>query len=400
MRVSITALALGGVLAFGAPASAQKKYGPQGVSDTEIKIGQTMPHSGPVSIYGVMGRVHQAYFDMVNEKGGVNGRKITFISADDAFSPPKTVEQTRKMVENDGVFMLFGSSGTAAQSAVQKYLNARKVPQLMLSTGASKFNDPQNFPWTTPILQTYSTEGAVYAQWLMETRPAAKVAILMQNDDFGRDYVKGFKDKLGAKAATMIVKEATFEAIDPTVDSQILALKASGADVLYDASLGKTTAQVLKKLTEIDWKPMTLVVSNSVSQPVLLAAGLDNAKGIITASGAKRSGDPANQNDPGVVAYKTFMQKYLPKEDPVNEIGFSAYSWAVVLEKLLKDCGDELTPENILAKATNMKNVTAPALMDGVTYNTNPKDYAPLKKLIIQQFDGVAWKPIRAVTVD
>ena len=400
MRVSITALALGGVLAFAAPAVAQKKYGPQGVSDAEIKIGQTMPHSGPVSIYGIMGRVHQAYFDMVNEKGGINGRKITFISADDAFSPPKTVEQTRKMVENDGVFMLFGSSGTAAQSAVQKYLNAKKVPQLMLSTGASKFNDPEHFPWTTPILQTYSTEGAVYAQWLMETKPDAKVAILMQNDDFGRDYVKGFKDKLGAKAATMIVKEATFEAIDPTVDSQILALKASGADVLYDASLGKTTAQVLKKLTEINWKPMTLVVSNSVSQPVLLAAGLDNSKGIITASGTKRSGDPANQNDPGVIAYKTFMQKYLPKEDPVNEIGFSAFSWAVVLEKLLKDCGDELTPENILAKAVNMKNITAPALMDGVTYNTNPKDYAPLKKLIIQQFDGVAWKPIRAVTVD
>ena len=400
MRVSITALAMAGALAIAAPAAAQKKYGPQGVSDTEIKIGQTMPHSGPVSIYGIMGRVHQAYFDMVNEKGGINGRKITFISADDAFSPPKTVEQTRKMVENDGVFMLFGSSGTAAQSAVQKYLNAKKIPQLMLSTGASKFNDPQNFPWTTPILQTYSTEGAVYAQWLMETKPDAKVAILMQNDDFGRDYVKGFKDKLGAKAATMIVKEATFEAIDPTVDSQILALKASGADVLYDASLGKTTAQVLKKLTEINWKPMTLVVSNSVSQPVLLAAGLDNSRGIITASGTKRSGDPANQNDPGVVAYKTFMQKYLPKEDPVNEIGFSAFSWAVVLEKLLKDCGDELTPENILSKATNMKNITAPALMDGVSYNTNPKDYAPLKKLIIQQFDGVAWKPIRAVTVD
>ncbi len=400
MRAMITAIALGGALAFAAPAIAQKKYGPQGVSDTEIKIGQTMPHSGPVSIYGIMGRVHQAYFDMVNEKGGINGRKITFISADDAFSPPKTVEQTRKMVENDGVFMLFGSSSTAGQSAVQKYLNAKKIPQLMLSTGASKFNDPKNFPWTTPILQTYSTEGEVYAQWLMETRPNAKVAILMQNDDFGRDYIKGFKDKLGAKAATMIVKEATFEVVDPTVDSQILALKSSGADVLFDASLGKTTAQVLKKLTEIDWKPLTLVVSNSVSQPVLLAAGLDNAKGIVTASGTKRSGDPANANDPGVVAYTTFMKKYLPKEDPVNEIGFSAYSWAVVLEKLLKDCGDELTPENILSKATNMKNVGAPALMDGVTYNTTPTDYAPLKKLIIQRFDGQAWKPVQAVTVE
>ena len=398
-RVPIAcALLLAG--AFIAPAAAEKKYGPQGVTDTEIVIGQTMPHSGPVSIYGIMGRVHMAYFDMVNEKGGINGRKIKFISADDAFTPPKTVEQTRKLVENDGVFMLFGSSSTAGQSAVQKYLNAKKIPQLMLSTGASKFNDPKAFPWTTPILQVYSTEGAVYAQWLMETKPDAKVAILMQNDDFGRDYVKGFKDKLGPKAATMIIKEATFEVIDPTVDSQVLALKASGADVLFDASLGKTTAQVLKKLTEINWKPMTLVVSNSVSQPVLLAAGLDNAKGIITASGTKRSGDPANANDPGVVAYKTFMTKYLPKEDPLNEIGFSAYSWAVVLEQLLKDCGDELTPDNILSKAINMKNVTAPALMEGVTYNTTPTDYAPLKKLVIQQFDGAAWKPVRAITVD
>ncbi len=397
-RIGIAALAAA-ALTYGANAQAQKKYGPQGVSDTEIKIGQTMPHSGPVSVYGIMGRVHMAYFQMVNERGGVNGRKVTLISADDAFSPPKTVEQTRKLVENDGVFMMFGSSSTAGQSAVQKYLNAKKVPQLMLSTGASKFNDPKNFPFTTPILQLYSTEGEVYAQYLMDTKPDAKVAILMQNDDFGRDYVKGFKDKLGDKAAKMIIKEATFEVVDPTVDSQVLALKASGADVLFDASLGKTTAQVLKKLSEINWKPMTLVVSNSVSMPVLQAAGLDNAKGIMTATSTKRSGDPDNANDPDVVAYRTFMQKYLPNEDPINEIGFSAYSWAVVLEQLLKSCGDELTPENIVAKATNMKDVRGPSLMPGITYSTTPTDYSPVKKMVIQSFDGVRWKPIKEVSV-
>ncbi|MBX3526557.1 MAG: ABC transporter substrate-binding protein [Rhodoblastus sp.] len=399
MKTSIAALALAATLAFAAPALAQKKYGPQGANDTEIKIGQTMPYSGPVSIYGIMGRVHSAYFQMVNEKGGINGRKINLISLDDAYSPPKTVEQTRKLVESDGVLFMFGSSGTAGQSAVQKYLKSKKVPQLMLSTGASKFNDPQNFPWTTPILQVYSTEGEVYAQYLMEEKPNAKVAILMQNDDFGRDYIKGFKAKLGAKAATMIVKEASFEAIDPTVDSQILALKASGADVLIDASLGKTTAQVMKKLTEIGWKPLHIVVSNSVGQPVLRAAGLDNAKGIMTASGTKRSGDPANANDPGVVAYKAFMQKYLPGEDPLNEIGFSAYSWAVTLEKVLKECGDDLTPENVVAKATSMKSIAAPALLDGVTYSTKPTDYSAIKKLMIQTFDGARWHIVRAVEV-
>jgi ABC-type branched-subunit amino acid transport system substrate-binding protein len=295
---------------------------------------------------------------------------------------------------------MFGSASTAGQSAVQKYLNSKKIPQLMLSTGASKFNDPKNFPWTTPILQVYSTEGEVYAQWLLATKPDAKVAILMQNDDFGRDYIKGFKDKLGAKAATMIVKEATFEATDPTVDSQVLALKASGADVLFTASLGKTTAQVLKKLSEINWKPLTIVVANSVSMPVLQAAGLDNARGIVTATSAKRSGDPANAGDADVVAYKAFMQKYLPKEDPLNEIGFSAYSWVVVMAKLLEACGDDLTPDNILSKATNMKNVPAPALLPGVVYNTTPTDYSPLKKLIIQSFDGAAWQSVKAVSAD
>ncbi len=397
---TLLGLTAAAALVFSSAAHAQKKYGPQGVSDTEIKIGQTMPHSGPASAYGIMGRVHMGYFQMVNERGGINGRKVKLISADDAFSPPKTVEQTRKMVEDDGVFITFGSSGTAAQSAVQKYLNAKKVPQLLISTGASKFNDPKTFPYTTQILHLYPTEGEIYAQYLMDTKPDAKVGILMQNDDFGRDFVKGFKSKLGDKAAKMIVKEMTFEVVDPSIDSQVLALKASGADVLFNASLGKQTAQVLKKLAEVDWKPLHIVVSTSVGQPILQAAGLQTAKGIITATPTKRASQPSNANDPDIVAYKAFMQKYLPNEDPTNEIGFSAYSWAVVLEKLLASCGDELTPENILSKATNMKGMTSPALLPGVTYNTTPTDYAPVKTLEIQTFDGADWKTIKKVSVN
>ncbi|MFV0280898.1 MAG: ABC transporter substrate-binding protein [Rhodoblastus sp.] len=394
----ICALALAASVSPGA--YAQKKYGPQGVSDTEIKIGQTMPYSGPASAYGVEGRAQAAFFQMLNEKGGINGRKITLISLDDAFSPPKTVEATRRLVENDRVFMTFSSIGTAAQSAVQKYLNARKIPQLMLSTGASKFNDPKHFPWTTPILHLYPTEGEIYAQYLLETKPDAKVAILMQNDDFGRDFVKGFKARLGAKAATMIVKEATFEVADPTVDSQVVALKASGADVLFDASLGKQTGQILKKLYEIDWKPLHIVVSTSVGRPILEAAGLDKAKGIITATPYKQVDEPQYANDPDVLAYKAMMQKYAPGDDPTNSIGFIAYSWAVVLAKLIQECGDDLTPENILAKATNMKNVPSPALLPGIAYTTTPDDYTPIKRLRIQTFNGKSWTPIRDVTVN
>ncbi len=400
MKFRVTMVALCAI-ASASGAQAQKKYGPQGVSDTEIKIGQTMPYSGPASAYGIEGRAQAAFFQMLNEtKGGVNGRKIKFISLDDAFSPPKTIEQTRKLVEDDGVFMTFSSIGTAAQSAVQKYLNTRKVPQLMLSTGASKFNAPKTFPFTTPILHLYPTEGEAYAQYLLDTKPGAKIAILMQNDDFGRDFVKGFKARLGDKAAQMIVKEETFEIADPTVDSQVLALKASGADVLFDASLGKQTGQILKKLSEIDWKPLHIVVSTSVGRPILQAAGLDKATGIITATPYKQIDEPAYANDPDVLAYKALMQKYSPNDDPNNSIGFIAWSWANVLAKLIESCGDELTPENIVAKATTMRNVQSPALLPGITYNTTPTDYAPIKKLRIQTFTGETWTPIRDVSVD
>lgn len=400
MHHIVRAAVVAAALVAASAASAQKKYA-QGVSDAEIRIGQTMPYSGPASAYGILGRAQVAYFRMINEQGGVNGRKINLISLDDGFSPPKTVEATRRLVEDDGVFFTFSSVGTAAQSAVQKYLNAKKVPQLFLSTGAAKFNDPARFPLTTPILHLYSTEGEVYARYLLASRPDARVGILMQNDDFGRDFVNGFKKVLGDKAAAMIVREAVFEVADPTVDSQILALKASGADVLFNVSLGKQTAQSLKKLAEIGWKPLHIVVSTSVSRQVLDAAGLDNARGIVSARPYKQSSSPAFANDPDIIAFRQFMQKYMPNEDPTNELGFSAYSWAVVMTKLLASCGDDLSVENLVRQATNMKGVTAPALLPGITYNTTPTDYAPIKKLRIQRLGGNGdWESIQDVSVD
>lgn len=397
MRKGSIVLAAAALAASILAAHAQKKYGP-GVSDTEIRIGQTMPYSGPASFYGIEGRAQEAYFRSVNEKGGVNGRKITLVSLDDAFSPPKTVEATRRMVEQEGVLFTFSSIGTAAQTAVQRYLTSKKVPQLFLSTGASKWNDPKNFPWTTPILVLYSTEGDIYARYLVEAKPDAKVAILMQNDDFGKDFVAGFKRALGDKAKSMIVKEVSFEIGDPTLDAQVVALKGSGADVLYDVSLGKQTAQVIKKLAEMNWKPMHMVVGTSTGRPILEAAGLDNSKGIISATAYKQASSPAFANDPDVVAYKAFMKKYLPNEDSSNEIGFIAYSWAVMLVKQLESMGDDLTQESIVAKATNMKNVGSVALLPGITYNTTPTDYAPVKTLRLQQFNGDTWDKIKDVT--
>ena len=397
MKRSLSTIAALALLTL--PAAAQKKYGP-GVSDTEIRIGQTMPYSGPVSFYGIEGRAQEAYFRKVNEAGGINGRKITLISLDDAFSPPKTVEATRRMVEQDVVLFTFSSVGTAAQTAVQKYLTTKKVPQLFLSTGASKWNNPKDFPWSTSILAIYSTEGSIYARYLLETKPDAKIGILMQNDDFGKDYVAGFKRGLGDKAKSMIIKEVAVEAAEPTLDAQIIALKQSGADTIYDVTLGKQTAQVIKKLAELNWKPMHLIVGTSTGKPILDAAGLDNSKGIISATPYKQASSPAFANDPDVVEYKAFMKKYLPNDDPSNEIGFIAYSWAVLLTKIIGTMGDDLTQESIVAKATNMKGLTSPALLPGISYNTTPTDYSALKTLRLQQFNGETWDKIRDVTAE
>ncbi|RYX98381.1 MAG: branched-chain amino acid ABC transporter substrate-binding protein [Bradyrhizobiaceae bacterium] len=380
--------------------AADKKYS-EGASDTEVKLGQTMPYSGPLSIHGIQGRTELAYFRMLNEeKGGINGRKINLISLDDAFSPPKTVEQTRKLVEDDGVLALFGSSGTAAQSAVQKYLNTKGVPQLLVSTGANKWNQPKTFKWSTPAFHLYGTEGEILAKYLLSTKPDARVAILMQNDDFGRDYVAGFKKGLGDKAARMIVKEVSYELTDPTLDSPIAQLKSSGADVFFNVSLGKASSQSFKKAYELDWKPLQLVVSPSVGRQFLEAAGLNAVTGIIAATPYKQVSSPRWANDPDVLAYQAFMKKYLPNEDPKNEIGFAVYSFAFVMGKIIEACGDDLTRDNLLYHATHLTNLAAPSLLPGTTYNTSPDNYVPFKRLVVQKFDGQDWVELQAVSVE
>jgi ABC-type branched-subunit amino acid transport system substrate-binding protein len=399
LLTAITAISVGFLLTASAGA-AEKKYD-EGASDTEVKLGQTMPYSGPLSIHGIQGRTEVAYFRMLNEeKGGINGRKINLISLDDAFSPPKTVEQTRKLVEGDGVLAMFGSSGTAAQSAVQKYLNTKGVPQLLVSTGANKWNQPKTFKWSTPAFHLYGTEGEILAKYLLSVKPDAKVAILMQNDDFGRDYVSGFKKGLGDKASTMIVKEVTYELSDPTMDSQIAQLKSSGADTFFNVSLGKAASQSFKKAYELDWKPLQLVVSPSVGRQFLEAAGFDAVTGIIAATPYKQVSSPKWAEDADVVAYQAFMRKYLPNEDPKNEIGFAVYSFAYIMGKIIEACGDNLTRENLLYQATHLNGVPAPSLLPGTTYQTTPDNYVPFKRLVVQKFDGQDWVQVTAITVD
>jgi ABC-type branched-subunit amino acid transport system substrate-binding protein len=402
MKKTISALVLvsAGWLLAGSALAGEKKYS-EGASDTEVKLGQTMPYSGPLSIHGIQGRTELAYFRMLNEeKGGINGRKINLISLDDAFSPPKTVEQTRKLVEDDGVLALFGSSGTAAQSSVQKYLNSKGIPQLLVSTGANKWNQPKAFKWSTPAFHLYGTEGEILAKYLLTIKPDARIAILMQNDDFGRDYVSGFKKGLGDKAAKMIVKEVPYELTDPTMDSQIAQLKASGADTFFNVSLGKATSQAFRKAYELDWKPLQLVVSPSVGRQFLEAAGLNTVTGIIAATPYKAVTSPRWANDPDVLAYQAFMKKYLPNEDPKNEIGFSVYSFAYIMGKIIEACGDDLTRENLLYQATHLNNVPAPSLLPDTTYNTSPDNYVPFRRLLVQKFDGQDWVPVTAVNVD
>ncbi|GGC75463.1 ABC transporter substrate-binding protein [Chelatococcus reniformis] len=379
------------------PAWAQKQYD-TGATDTAVTIGNTVPYSGPLSAHGMQGRTEAAFFRMLNEeRGGINGRKINFISLDDAFSPPKTVEQTRKLVEQDGVLATFASVGTAAQTAVQKYLNGKGVPQLLVSTGATKWNQPSVFKWTTPASSTYGVEAESYAKYLLKEKPDAKVVIFYQNDDYGKDYVTGFKKGLGDKASTMIIKEITYELTDPTVDSQVLAAKNSGADTLLNVTLGKATSQTFKKLTEIGWKPLQFVSSPSTGRVFLDAAGIENIQGIMTASAYKQVTSPRWADDPDVKTYLAFMKKYLPNDDITNEIGFVSYSFAHVMAHIIEKAGDNLTRENLLKQATTLKDVKVPALIPGVSYSNSPTDYTPVKALQLYRFEGNDWAPVGEV---
>ena len=373
-------------------ADAQKKYDP-GASDTEIKIGQTVPFSGPASAYATIGKAQAAYFNMINEQGGVNGRKINLIQYDDAYSPPKAVEQVRKLVESDEVLLTFQIIGTPSNAAVQKYLNAKKVPQLFAATGASKFTDPKNFPWTLGFNPNYFVEGRIYGQYIIKNHPNAKIGILYQNDDLGRDYLNGIKAGLGNKAATMIVAEASYEVSDPTIDSQILKLKSSGADVLFSASTPKFAAQTIKKNAELNWKPVHILDINATSVgAVMQPAGLEASKGVISVNYGKDPLDPTWKDDPGMKKYFDLMAKYYPEGDKNSNFNAYGYSTAQLMVHVLKQCGDDLSRENIMRHAADIHDLALPMLLPGVAINTSPSDFRPLKQMRLVRFDGQTWQ--------
>ena len=375
-------------------AIAQKKYDP-GASDAEIKIGQTLPYSGPASAYSTFGKVEAAYFRKINDEGGINGRKIVFLSLDDSYSPPKTVEATRRLVEQEQVLLMFGSLGTPQNTAVHAYMNAHKVPQLFVFTGAAKWNDPQNHPWTMGLQINYQTEARIYAKHILQTRPNAKIAVLSQNDDFGKDYLKGLKDGLGDNAGKMIVAEATYEATDPSVDSQIIQLQGSGADVFMNMSLPKTAAQAIRKAYDISWKPTQYLSAVSFSVgAVLTPAGLDKSVGIISGVSGKDPTDPRWANDAGMNDWRAFMKKYYPEGDLADGNNVSGYPAARLMVHVLTQCGDNLTHENVMRQAASLKDFVAPTALPGVKLNTTPSDFAPTKMMQLVRFDGRTWVPL------
>jgi branched-chain amino acid transport system substrate-binding protein len=387
--------ALAGLASFavaaGTPASAQKKYD-TGATDTEIKIGNIMPYSGPASAYGVIGKTEAAYFNKVNAEGGINGRKINFISYDDAYSPPKAVEQARKLVESDGVLFIFQSLGTPSNSAIQKYMNNKKVPQLFVATGATKWGDPKDFPWTMGWQPTYQSEARIYAKYIMDNLPNGKIGILYQNDDYGKDYLKGLKDGLGSKAS-MIIAEVPYETSDPTVDSQIVKLKASGADIFFNVTTPKFAAQAIKKIAELGWKPVQILnnVSNSVGG-VLTPAGLENSKGVLSTIYYKVPSDPTWKDDAGFKTWSVFMDKYYADGDRTDNNTVYGYLLGQTLVQALKQCGDDLTRENVMKQAANLKHLELDMLLPGISVNTSPTDFYPLKQMQMEKFDGASWK--------
>jgi branched-chain amino acid transport system substrate-binding protein len=375
----------------GASALAQKKYGP-GVSDTEIRIGQTMPYSGPASAYATSGRAQAAYFAKINAEGGVNGRKIRLISLDDAYSPPRAVEQVRRLVEQDEVLLIFSSFGTPTNTAIVKYLNARRVPHLFVASGASEFGDPRTFPWTIGWRPNYQAEAKVYAKYLLKERPNAKIAALYQHDDVGKDYMKGLRDGLGGAASRMIVAEASYEMSDATVDSQIVSLKASGADTLFNFSTPKFAAQAIRRSYDIGWKPLHFVGNPAASvATVLKPAGLDKSVGIIIANFQKDPTDRRWQEDAGFKDWVAWMKQYYPEGDLTDIYNVYAYSLAQTLVHVLKQCGDDLTRESVMRQAAGLKNLELPMLLPGIRINTGPADFHPVKQMQLQRFDGKQW---------
>ncbi len=397
---NLSAASVAALLILNAPAFAQKTYS-QGVSDTEIKIGQTVPLSGPASAFGAYGRTYQGYFQMLNEQGGVNKRKVNLLLVDNAYSPPKAVEQIRKLVEDDGIFIEVGTVGTVPNVATQKYMNDKKVPQLFISAGGRRFNDPKGFPLTIPFYPNFEMEGAIAAKYVLKTNPNARIGVLYQNDDFGKDYVRGFKSALGAKAS-MIVAETPYELADPTIDSQILKLKSAGADTLVEQSTPKFAAQAIRKVAEIGWAPLHIVGSAASSiDGVLKPAGLDASKGLVTTAFLKQPTDPTWANDPDVKAFGEFMAKYGGGDPITNYFSLSGYVNAEAVALVLRNCGDNLTRENVIRQATSLKGARIPMLLPGITLNTSADDYNAFKALRIQKFDGANWTLVgEAISAD
>jgi branched-chain amino acid transport system substrate-binding protein len=373
------------------PVHAQKAYGP-GVSDTEIKLGQSTPLSGPASAFGAgAGRAVVAYFDLLNEQGGINGRKINFTQLDNAYSAPKAVEQSRKLVEDTGVLAEVGTIGTAPNVAIQKYLNSKQVPQLFITAGGRRFNDPKTFPWTVPLYPDFETEGRVVAKYLLKNKPDAKIGVLYQNDDYGKDYLRGLRAGLGERAP-QIVLEASYELTDPTIDSQVVQLKAAGIDTMVEQSSSKAAAQSIRKVHELDWHPLHIIGGSTASvETILKPAGLEASKGLVTTQFLKQPGDPAWANDDEVKAYKEFLKKYASSVNPDDYSVLVAYMNVHAVELVLKKCGDQLTRENLIRQATSLHGERLPMMLPGISISTKSDDYAAFKTLRIAIFNGESW---------
>jgi len=388
----VTGLSAAGLMLAVGLAYAAGQYGP-GASDSEIKIGNTMPYSGPASSYGIIGKAEAAYFDMINKQGGINGRKITFISRDDGYSPPKTVELVRQLVEQDQVLLLFSTLGTPPNMAIHAYVNENKVPHLFLATGADQWNDPKHFPWTMMWLPSYSIESHIYARYILKNLPNAKIAVLYQNDDYGKDYLNGLRDGLGDKAAKMIVATQSYETTDPTVDSQIVALQSSGADLLFTVAIPKFAAQAIRKVYDIGWKPTHFL--NSVGNGVgttMKSAGMEKGIGIISATYLKDPTDPQWQDTPEYKEWLAFMNDHNLSASIADAQSVVGYSYAQTMVAVLKACGDNLTRENIMKQAASIHDLKLPMLLPGVTLNTSPDDFDPVKQMQLMKFDGTTWR--------